>query len=155
MTNTFRWKNFDASILFTAQTGGQIFGAVGRAIDRAGNGNWNVLGHWRDCWLSESEPGKGTEPSVFSKVKPEGESRFVESSNYFRIKNITLGYSIPFKKFIQSARIYLSVENVLLLTNYYRGYTPEATTQGSKFPGFDFGAFPAARTFTAGVNINF
>ncbi len=155
MTNTFRWKNFDASILFTAQTGGQIFGAVGRAIDRAGNGNWNVLGHWRDCWWSESEPGKGTEPSVFSKVKPEGESRFVESSNYFRIKNITLGYSIPFKKFIQSARVYLSIENVLLLTNYYRGYTPEATTQGSKFPGFDFGAFPAARTFTAGVNINF
>ena len=155
MTNTFRWKNFDASILFTAQTGGQIFGAVGRAIDRAGNGNWNVLGHWRDCWWSESEPGAGTEPSVFSTVKPEGESRFVESSDYFRIKNITLGYSIPFKKFIQSARVYLSVENVLLLSSYYRGYTPEATTQGSGFPGFDFGAFPAARTFTAGININF
>ncbi|MCR4824299.1 MAG: TonB-dependent receptor [Bacteroidales bacterium] len=155
MTNTFRWKNFDASILFTAQTGGQIFGAVGRAIDRAGNGNWNVLGHWRDCWWSEDEPGAGTEPSVFSKVKPEGESRFVESSDYFRIKNITLGYSIPFKKFISSARVYLSVENVLLLTSYYRGYTPEATTQGSNFPGFDFGAFPAARTFTAGINVNF
>ena len=155
MTNTFKWKNFDASILFTAQTGGQIFGAVGRAIDRAGNGNWNVLGHWRDCWWSETEPGKGTEPSVFSSVKPEGESRFVESSDYFRIKNITLGYSFPFKKVISSARIYLSVENVLLLSSYYRGYTPEATTQGSNFPGFDFGAFPAARTFTAGINVNF
>ena len=155
MTNTFRWKNFDASILFTAQTGGQIYGTVGRAIDRAGNGNWNVLGHWRNSWWSETETGDGTLPYVLSTVKPDADSRFVESSNYFRIKNITLGYSIPFKKFISSARVYLSIENVLLLTNYYHGYTPEATTQGSKFPGFDFGAFPAARTFTAGININF
>ena len=155
MTNTFRWKNFDASILFTAQTGGQIFGTVGRAIDRAGNGNWNVLGHWRNAWWSETETGDGTVPYVLSTVKPDADSRFVESSNYFRIKNITLGYSIPFKKFISSARVYLSVENVLLLTGYYHGYTPEATTQGSGFPGFDFGAFPAARTFTAGINVNF
>lgn len=155
MTNTFRWKNFDASILFTAQTGGQIYGAVGRANDRAGNGNWNVLGWWQDCWWSEEEPGNGMVPSPLSTVKPDGDSRFVESSDYFRIKNITVGYSIPFKKAISSARVYISVENVLLLSSYYHGYTPEATTQGNNFPGFDFGAFPAARTFTAGININF
>ncbi|MBQ5581916.1 MAG: TonB-dependent receptor [Bacteroidales bacterium] len=155
MTNTFRWKNFDASILFTAQTGGQIYGAVGRANDRAGNGNWNVLGWWQDCWWSEEEPGNGMVPSPLSTVKPDGDSRFVESSDYFRIKNITVGYSIPFKKAISSARVFVSVENVLLLSSYYHGYTPEATTQGNNFPGFDFGAFPAARTFTAGININF
>ena len=155
MTNTFRWKNFDASILFTAQTGGQIYGAIGRANDRAGNGNYNVLGWWQDCWWSEEEPGNGMVPSPLSTVKPDGDSRFVESSDYFRIKNITLGYTIPFKKAISSARVYLSVENVLLLSSYYHGYTPEATTQGNNFPGFDFGAFPAARTFTAGININF
>ena len=155
MTNTFRWKNFDASVLFTAQTGGQIYGAVGRATDRAGNGQYNVMGWWRDCWWSEEEPGNGMVPSVFSSVKPNGDSRFVESSDYFRIKNITLGYSIPFKKVISSARVYLSVENVLLLSSYYHGYTPETTTQGSGFPGFDFGGFPAARSFTAGININF
>ena len=155
MTNTFRWKNFDASILFTAQTGGQIYGAVGRANDRAGNGNWNVLGWWQDCWWSEEEPGNGMVPSPLSTVKPDGDSRFVESSDYFRIKNITVGYSIPFKKAISSARVFISVENVLLLSSYYHGYTPEATTQGNNFPGFDFGAFPAARTFTAGININF
>jgi len=155
MTNTFRWKNFDASILFTAQTGGQIYGAVGRATDRAGNGAYNVMGWWRDCWWSEDEPGNGMVPSVFSTVKPNGDSRFVESSDYFRIKNITIGYSIPFKKVISSARVYLSVENVLLLSSYYHGYTPETTTQGNSFPGFDFGGFPAARSFTAGININF
>lgn len=155
MTNTFRWRNFDASILFTAQTGGQIYGAIGRATDRAGNGNWNVMDHWAECWWSDEDPGNGWIPSPLSTVKPNGDSGFVESSNYFRIKNITLGYSIPFKKIISSARLYLSVENVLLLTNYYHGYTPEAATQGNSFPGFDFGGFPAARSFTAGININF
>ena len=94
-------------------------------------------------------------PYTFSTVKPDADSRFVESSDYFRIKNITVGYSFPFKKFISSARVYLSVENVLLLAHYYHGYTPEATTQGNNFPGFDYGAFPSARSFTAGININF
>ena len=155
MTNTFKWRNFDASVLFTAQTGGQIYGTVGRAIDRSRNGNWNVLGWWRDCWWSEEETGNGWVPSPLSAVRPDGDSRFVESSDYFRIKNITLGYTIPFKRNITSARVYLSVENVLILTNYYHGYTPEASTQGSGFPGFDFGGFPAARTFTAGINVNF
>lgn len=155
MTNTFTWRNFDASVLFTAQTGGQIYGALGRSIDRKGNGNWNVLSIWKNTWWSEEEPGDGTVPSNFSNVKPDGDSRFVESSDYFRIKNITLGYTIPFKKNISSLRVYLSVENVLLLSNYYHGYTPEASTQGNGFPGFDFGGFPAARTFTAGINVNF
>ena len=155
MTNTFKWKNFDASVLFTAQTGGQIFGTIGRALDRAGNSSYNVMGWWRDCWWSESDPGNGMVPFPFSQVKPDADSRFVGSSNYFRIKNITLGYSIPFKNFISSARVYLSVENVLLLASYYHGYTPEATTQGNNFPGFDYGAFPSARSFTAGININF
>lgn len=154
MTNSFTWGNWDASILFTAQTGGSIYGLLGRAIDRAQMGpQTNAMGWWRDAWWSEEDPGNGWVPSVQSSVKPDGDSRFVESSNYFRIKNLTIGYNIPFKSVINSARVYLSIENLLLLTNYYHGYTPEASN-GSGF-GFDYGGYPSARTFTLGVNINF
>ncbi len=154
MTNSFTWGNWDASILFTAQTGGSIYGLLGRAIDRAQMGpQTNAMGWWRDAWWSEEDPGNGWVPSVQSSVKPDGDSRFVESSNYFRIKNLTIGYNIPFKSVINSARVYLSIENLLLLTNYYHGYTPEASN-GSGF-AFDYGGYPSARTFTLGVNINF
>ena len=156
MTNTFTWGNWDASILFTAQTGGQIYGLIGRAIDRAQMGpQTNAMGWWRDAWWSEEDPGNGWVPSVQSNVKPDGDSRFVESSDYFRIKNLTIGYNIPFKSVISSARVYLSIENLLLLTNYYHGYTPEASNGSGQALGFDYGGYPSARTFTLGVNVTF
>ena len=153
MTNRFRYKNFDASVLFTAQTGGYIYGTIGRAIDRAGVGTQsNIMGYWRDQWWSESEPGNGIVPFHRSAVKPDADSRFLYKSDYFRVKNLTLGYKIPFKQFIQSARVYLSIENLLILDNYYHGYSPETSNSGT---GMDYGAYPSARTFTLGLNINF
>jgi len=154
MTNRFSWKNWDASVLFTAQTGGHIYGVIGRAIDRAGMGaQTNAMGWWRDAWWSEDDPGNGWVPFERSSVKPDADSRFLYSSNYFRIKNLTIGYSIPFKKVISSARVYLSCENLLIFDSYYHGYSPEASN-GSGL-GIDYGAYPSARTFTVGVNINF
>ena len=48
MTNRFSYKNFDLSILLTAQTGGKIYGILGRAIDRPSMGaKSNIMGHWR------------------------------------------------------------------------------------------------------------
>ena len=50
MTNRFSYKNFDLSILLTAQTGGKIYGILGRAIDRPSMGaKSNIMGHWRDA----------------------------------------------------------------------------------------------------------
>lgn len=153
MTNRFTWKNWDASILFTAQTGGSIYANIGRAIDRAGMGSpSNAMGWWRDCWWSEDEPGNGMVPYAYSSVKPDVDSRFVYKSDYFRIKNLTLGYRIPFKNVIKSARVYASIENLLILDSYYHGYSPEASNNGQ---GMDYGAYPSARTFTFGLNINF
>ena len=154
MTNRITWKNFDASVLFTAQTGASIYGTLGRAIDRAGMGTQtNAMGWWRDQWWSESEPGNGWVPYHRSAVKPDADSRFLYKSDYFRIKNLTLGYKIPFKSFIESARVYLSIENLLILDSYYHGYSPEASNRGQG--GMDYGAYPSARTFTLGLNINF
>ena len=155
MTNRFTWRNFDASILFTAQTGGQILGGFGRAADRPRMGTQqNAMGHWRNAWWSETEQGDGWLPYPLTTKESNVDSRFLYSSDYFRIKNLTIGYKIPFKNFIESARVYFSVENLLILDSYYLGYSPEAANQ-SGFVGIDYGAYPSARTFTLGVNINF
>ena len=50
MTNTFKYKNFDLSILITGQTGGKVYGLLGRAMDRPGMGvSINVLSRWKIC----------------------------------------------------------------------------------------------------------
>ena len=155
MTNRFSYKNFDASILFTAQAGGYVMGGFGRAVDRAHMGTQqNTLRHWQNAWWSEEEPGDGTLPYPLTTHSYNIDSRFVYKSDYFRIKNLTLGYTVPFKNFIQSLRVYASIENLLILDSYYLGYSPEASNQ-SGFTGVDYGAYPSARTFSLGVNINF
>lgn len=163
MTNRFSYKNFDLSILLTAQTGGKIYGILGRAIDRPSMGaKSNIMGHWRDAWWSEDEPGNGSVPYILSQTTGTTlDSRWLYSSNYLRIKNLTLGYKLPINpKFISYARVYLSIENLAKWDSYYGGYSPEAANVGSgpggaSALGLDYGGYPNARTFTFGINVNF
>lgn len=165
MTNKFSYKNFDLSILLTAQTGGEIYGILGRAIDRPGMGaKSNIMGHWREAWWSEDEPGNGSVPYILSPTTGTTlDSRWLYSSNYLRIKNLTLGYKLPVNpKFISYARVFLSIENLAKWDSYYGGYSPEAANAGSSSApggasalGLDYGGYPSARTFTVGINVNF
>lgn len=165
MTNTFSYKNFDLSILLTAQTGGKIFGVIGRANDRPGMGAAsNVAGHWRDAWWSEDNPGNGSVPYILSTTTGATiDSRWLYSSDYLRIKNLTLGYKLPINpKILSYARVYLSIENLAKWDSYYLGYSPEsANTAPSSAPGgqgavgLDYGGYPTPRIFTLGVNLTF
>lgn len=163
LTNRFTYKNFDLSVLLTAQTGGKIYGLLGRAIDRPNMGaKSNVMGHWRNAWWSEDEPGDGSVPYIFSTTTSSAiDSRWLYSSNYLRIKNLTFGYKLPINpKFISYARVYLSIENLAKWDSYYGGYSPEAANVGSgpggaTALGLDYGGYPNARTFTFGINVNF
>lgn len=163
MTNRFSYKDFDLSILLTAQTGGKIYGILGRAIDRPSMGaKSNIMGHWRDAWWSEDETGNGSVPYILSQTTGATlDSRWLYSSNYLRIKNLTLGYKLPINpKFISYARVYLSIENLAKWDSYYGGYSPEAANVGSgpggaSALGLDYGGYPNARTFTLGINVNF
>lgn len=165
MTNTFIYRNFDLSILMTAQTGGKIFGVLGRAIDRPGMGaKGNALGHWREAWWSEDEPGNGKVPYILSSTTGATlDSRWLYSSNYLRIKNLTLGYKLPINpKFISYTRVYVSIENLAKWDSYYGGYSPEAANTaassspgGSSALGLDYGGYPSPRIYALGINVNF
>lgn len=165
LTNTFQWKNFDASILITAQTGGKVFGCFGRAIDRPGMGaSGNVMDCWTNAWWSEEEQGDGKTPYIFSSTTGgQVDSRWLESSDYLSLKNLTIGYTIPIKntKIMKRARIFLSCENLLRFDSYYHGYSPEISNGSKSVPGgttatgIDYGGYPTARVITMGANITF
>ncbi len=165
MTNSFEWKGFDASILLTAQLGGKILGTLGRAIDRPSMGaTSNVMDVWTNAWWSENEPGDGMTPYIFSSTTGgQVDSRWLWSSNFLSVKNLTIGYTLPIKSnILQRARIYVSCENLLRLDKYYSGYSPEisnsgasAAPGGAQAVGLDYGGYPTARIFTLGANITF
>ncbi|OQA48817.1 MAG: TonB dependent receptor [Bacteroidetes bacterium ADurb.Bin302] len=79
-------------------------------------------------------------------------SRFIEDGSYLRLKNVTLGYTLP-KRITQKAKInrvrfYVTANNLLTLTKY-SGYDPEVGG------GVDYGNYPQSRTFMFGLNLDF
>ncbi len=151
MTNKFNYKNWDFSFVLTAQCGGWLYSvSPGRYIDNPGMGySQNLFSWWENCWWSEEQPGDGKTPAIDSTTGELRDSRWLYKSDYLRIKNITLGYRLPISKkskYIKSTRFYFAVENVWRWDYYTGGYSPE--NRGNN-------AYPQARTYSLGVNLNF
>ncbi len=87
-----------------------------------------------------------------------GSSRFMESGDFFRMRNIRLGYdfSFPDSRFIRAVNLYLSGQNLLTFTKY-SGFDPEVNSLSGndRRQGLDFAAYPSAKTVTLGAGITF
>ena len=86
-------------------------------------------------------------------------SRHVEDGSYLRMKNISLGYSVPAsiasKVGMSRLRFYVSSQNLFTITNY-TGLDPESTVDSSStVSGTDLAVMPQPRVFMGGVNITF
>ena len=151
MTNNFRYKGFDLNVLVNAQQGGDLYSLIGRSIDRPGMGYlYNHASNWNNRWRSEASPGDGMTPSIGATTGAYFDSRWLYSSDYIRVKNITLGYTLPKQRFYSNARVYFALENAYIWHNYTGGFSPEALQAG----GFDNGSYPQARTYTFGFNLS-
>lgn len=86
--------------------------------------------------------------------------RYIEDGSYLRIKNITLGYTIPAhitrKLLIENMRVYTNIQNLYTFTKY-TGYDPEigASTSNANVYGLDNGRYPSPQNYTMGLNITF
>jgi TonB-dependent starch-binding outer membrane protein SusC len=149
--NEFSYKRFSLSVLMNAQLGGMIYSMIGRSIDRPGMGYlYNKLAKWENRWKSADSPGDGMTPSMLASTGAYYDTRWLYSSDYLRVKNVTFGYSVPKQKWFTNARVYISIENALIWHKYSGGYTPEAANN----EGGDYGGYPQAKTFSIGLNLN-
>ncbi len=158
MTNSFKWKNWDASFLITAQAGGKIWQGLARAIDMQSQGiSINRLDRWQNMWLSEENPGDGIVPRATGGTADQFSTRWLYSTDFIKLKNITIGYRwrLPKKYALKVLRITASCENVFMFTGYKNGYSPESNNSSSQVSVYDYGAYPSARTFSLGVNATF
>ena len=158
INNTFYWKGFDLNVLFQGQWGGKIYSTFGRGLDRTGMG-WveNTLGLHRDRWRSPEEPGAGLRGKAYSSFGRIKNTDWLYPNDYWRARNITLGYNlgqlgfIDRSNFIQGARIYITAENWFGGDQYTGGFNPEAVNTA----GDDYGAFPLSKSMIFGLNFTF
>ena len=158
-TNNFTYKNFDLNIFFNWSYGNDILNA-NRLIFESGQRrrDTNMFASYANRWSPENPESNiprvgGQGPTgVYS-------TRVIEDGSFLRLKTVTLGYNFPKnwckKLTISNARFYLSAENLLTFTNY-SGYDPEVSVRNSALtPGFDYSAYPRAKSVSCGLNVTF
>jgi TonB-linked SusC/RagA family outer membrane protein len=161
MTTDFTWKGFDLSIAIAGSYGNDIMNNLLQYTENL-DAVFNVRKITADRWRSLENPGKGEVPRTLAKTTElyrYNNTRWISDASYLAMKNITLGYTIPLKEneFIQRARVYLSAQNLFVLTNY-EGGNPEVSVGGlSGFSnyGVDNTAYPIPTIFSLGVNVSF
>ena len=145
--STVNYKRWDLNIQMRGAFGQDVFNNTALVYSTKSNAlqGKNFL---RDAL---TDPTDIREPAKFS-------SRWVEGASYFRVQNVTVGYSFNLPGppgAPRSARVYMSADNLLLLTGY-SGLDPEVHQQvGVASAGIDYLSYPRPRTLTAGVQLAF
>lgn len=148
------YKGFDFSMFWQGAFGGQIFDASRRPDLAHVNYSKYILDRWHGEGTSNYYPRV-----VYANQDANNNTRvsnlYLYNGNYFRLKNLQLGYTLPKRitqKFLtQDLRVYFMAENQLTLTSYHGG-DPEI---GGDNMGVDKGIYPQARTLTIGASITF
>lgn len=155
--NTVSYKGFDLNIYLYAATGykktrGQIpdLNTIGNSGTAAGNTYKTVM---TDVYNSQTGNGwmPGVATNVYDSSNPSTTNNFyLMNGNYIKLKNITLGYSLPRNifsnsKFIQGARFFVDAQNVATFTSY-KGFDPELSTDNP---------YPQALSLSFGFNLDF
>jgi TonB-linked SusC/RagA family outer membrane protein len=165
-TNNITYKNFQLDIVTQGQAGGKLLNVqkedMLNPISQA-NTLQQVI---TDTW-SPTNTG-GTVPAAGFYGTPHGgwvNSRFVESSDYIRIKNITLGYNFPptlLKSIgIAQLNIYVNAQNLFTFAKY-TGLDPEvgnlidnSKQNQNAGRGIDFNAYPVNKMYLVGLRVTF
>ncbi|HSM06511.1 MAG TPA: TonB-dependent receptor [Longimicrobiales bacterium] len=159
--NRFSFGGLELGVFFNGVVGREILNLTRRHMEPEGNFN-----HYRyfvgRYYKSPEEPGDGIHP------KPDRQShgggtrpsdRLVEDGSYVALKSITLGYQLPEsvgnRLWGSNVRLFASVNNVFMWTDYI-GWNPEVSVQSDGLtPGQDYGAYPLMRAYQLGVEIGF
>jgi TonB-linked SusC/RagA family outer membrane protein len=159
--NSFSYKRWDLSFYISASYGNKLYNAQRNRLELPSS-YFNVSGDLADRWTATNASNEI--PSAAEITTLTMDSRYIEDASYLKLKNLTIGYTLPFRvkglKQKSSLRIFATAQNLLTLTKY-NGFDPEATRigntsyeQSSLYQGVDYGAYPTAKTFLFGVNIN-
>lgn len=164
--NSFRYKNFDASIFLAGSVGNKVFNytMLGQGFnglthmnspwvnqhksvaDRAQLVPINEVDGWYDDITNVKVANPGTKTPRATLTDPNDNdrvsTRYIEDGSYLRIKNISLGYNLP-KSLIQKAkieniRVYVNIQNLYTFTKY-SGYDPEVGASTQDSTGMTFG----------------
>jgi TonB-dependent starch-binding outer membrane protein SusC len=155
LNSTLGYKGFDFAIFFRGVHGNDVRNLQQSEIGDGAQKINQISNILTDSWTPENT--NAPRPAVdatrdFASYRRS--SYFIEDGSFIRLQNVSLGYRVPITKFIRSARLYVSAQNLFVITKY-KGFDPEVNNQGQSNlnRGDDYDAYPRARTLTVGLNL--
>lgn len=157
LTNILNYKQLDLSFTLTYSLGGYSFDKLGTYIENGTtniySSKYNLPAYAMDRW---QKPGDQTDVPRFvynQSASDNNSSRYIHSTDHLRLKNLTLGYTLPRewtrKVMVNKARFYFSGSNLLTWAKW-KQYDPETPVNGEVFC-----EAPPMRTFSFGVQLTF
>lgn len=157
LTNILNYKQLDLSFTLTYSLGGYSFDKLGTYIENGTTNiytsKYNLPAYAMDRW---QKPGDQTDVPRFvynQSASDNNSSRYIHSTDHLRLKNLTLGYTLPQewtrKVMVNKARFYFSGSNLLTWAKW-KQYDPETPVNGEVFC-----EAPPMRTFSFGVQLTF
>jgi TonB-dependent starch-binding outer membrane protein SusC len=166
------YKGFDLNLFISGVYGNKLYNTNIydlQAMPRLFNAGVEVLNRWTPTNPSNTIPRAGAVAS-----NAQASSRFVEDGAYTKLKNITVGYTVPERVLnnkLGKLRIYVSAQNMICITNY-SGLDPEVgryltsgtslgqigapqTTSQNYANGIDVGNYPIPKSIIGGIQITF
>lgn len=153
------WKGFDIKVFFQGTlkrdyaAGGPMFwGATGQ-------GKWQALGmkYHSDYWREDNKGAYYPRVSWNGGRNTQTQTRYLQNAAYARLKNITIGYTLPKeltrKVYIENLRFFVSGENLLTITNFTEAGDPELI--GAGWGGEIGKTYPLSKTFSCGLSVTF
>ncbi len=148
------WKNWDFSMVMSANVGNKIFNAkrINKQVFTAGNYD---LDFYENCWKAEGPAEYPSPRALKDGLMAQSNSFFIEDGSMFRIQNVQLGYTFR-NVFGEGSRIraYLSAQRPLTLFGY-NGFTTEIGGSPIETGVDGSSVYPMQAIYTIGANINF
>lgn len=156
ITNTFRYKDFDLSFMISYQFGADMFDYPGYFLTysdgmRFGTFNMSkrVAGNY---WQKPGDQTEFPRPIAYNPYRSDKfSSREIISTDNIRMRDITIGWTVPyFKKYISNLRIYFRATNPFLIYNAAKDIDPDVDINGYRQTDT-----PTTRQYLFGLNFSF
>ncbi|MEG1008051.1 MAG: TonB-dependent receptor, partial [Bacteroides sp.] len=156
-STSLSWKNIDLSTVFSYSVGGKIYNYMRMEFDSDGaytDRNQMRLKEGWSRWQKEGDIATHPKPVYGNKSNSNStSSRYLESASYLRLRNLTIGYNIPLRKYVSKLRVYASGENLFVVSGF-SGIDPEVPPlNNGSGTGVATSVYPQTRKFMFGLNI--
>lgn len=152
--SNWRFKAFDLTLDLQGVAGVEIYNATLGA--RFGTENF-TRDFYENRWHGPGTSNEYPSANIGGGQNYRSNSFYVESGDYFRVRNVQLGFTIPTdvtdRWGIRALRIYANAQNAINIFKY-RGFTPEVGGEPTR-AGVDTDVYPMFATYNVGLNVSF